>query len=386
MTGGNGNAQTWPERTRYFRETLPSKLDATLDALAEVVVYPTLPPDRLLRERDVVIRENGGPDEAFLTLSTRFGVGELTQGELYRQLFPDSTLELRAIGTTDALMRISVDDLRIFHRTHYLPNNAHVVVVGAVDWDAVRTAAERAFGDWEARPLPDRPRPPQSAATQPIRLVQRGISPKDRAVVWIGARTEPAHHPDHPALSIMAKVLETRLFDRLRTQAGIVYGTHVRSESWSDGGDFRIWAEAATQHLDQIETGVREELAAMRSTPIPLDQLIVAKDAILTQRALAMESNLKRAVELLGRSDTPEGDVAFDVPSRIESVDAADLLRVANTYFAQERIYTALAKPLTTGRTVFVTLAGLGALLVAWFIAGSIRRRRATSTIGKHGE
>lgn len=374
--GGIANATTGRERTRYFLETVPSQLDAAVAMLAEIVVHPTLPPERLVREREVVTRENGGPDSTVLTLSTRLGVGDVDERQLYRRLFPGSTLDLRPIGTTASLANIKIADLRDFHRAHYRPNNATLVVSGGVPVGAVRRAVERHFGDWQPGPLPERPTVPGSAPQEPIRIVQRGVNLKERGEIWVGARTERVGHIDGPALSVLAQVLQARLMDRLRTQEGLVYGVSVGSAAWSDGGDFRIAANAAPHHLDRIEKVIGEELDAMRSAPIATQEVSDAKHLMLTRRALQIERNLGRALELLdltpGSPDAPLSDAA----RRIAPIEADDLMRVAQTYLTPHRTYVVRGKPFLSTRMLFSGLIIGFALLVVWYWVGAARDRR----------
>ncbi len=41
-----------------------------------------------------------------------------------------------------------------FHRDHYRPNNAFLLIVGAIDPDAMFAAAEKAFGGWARGDVP----------------------------------------------------------------------------------------------------------------------------------------------------------------------------------------------------------------------------------------
>lgn len=215
--GGSANATTTLEHTRYFRETAPLQFEASLELLSELAMHPMFPAERLQRELDVVARENAGPDEPLQSLWDQLGLGDISERQLYEQLFPESTMKLRPIGTSGALANIDIAQLRDFHRAHYAPNNATLIVAGGIGAGTVKTAVERYFGLWRSKLLPARPIAPATAGSDPVRIVQRGFILKPQGEIWIGARTALAGHGDQIGLELLAQVLQRRLFERLRT-------------------------------------------------------------------------------------------------------------------------------------------------------------------------
>jgi zinc protease len=63
------------------------------------------------------------------------------------------------IGSMADLSAASLDDVKDFFRRYYAPNNAVIVVAGAVKGDSVRAAMRQAFGDIPRGPAITRPAP-----------------------------------------------------------------------------------------------------------------------------------------------------------------------------------------------------------------------------------
>lgn len=79
-------------------------------------------------------------------------------------------LGLSAPPTTLDLGKITVGDLKAFHKAAYAPSNLGLIVVGDVTFDEAEQAARRALGSWDAAPVaPQAPAPP--AAVQYTRVI-----------------------------------------------------------------------------------------------------------------------------------------------------------------------------------------------------------------------
>ena len=75
-----------------------------------------------------------------------------------RALFGDHPYA-RTSETEASLQAMDRAKLEAFHRDHYRPNNAFLLVVGAVEPEAAIAAAEKAFGGWARGDVPKPPFP-----------------------------------------------------------------------------------------------------------------------------------------------------------------------------------------------------------------------------------
>ena len=129
-------------------------------------------------------------------------------------------------GTPESLAAITVDDLRAFHKTWFVPNNAILGIVGDITTADALAAAEKAFGDWQPGELPAADHPPPPLPTR--RLVVINKPDAVQTEVRVGHVTLPRTHPDYLAFDLALKILggegANRLHQVLRSDRGLTYG------------------------------------------------------------------------------------------------------------------------------------------------------------------
>jgi predicted Zn-dependent peptidase len=373
--GGVNNATTERERTTWYNIAAPEYFEPAMDWMAEVVLHSKMAPEHIEKERQIIFRENGGPDSWFVEWCNRIGYGGPTEEELNARLFPNSTLDLPIIGTNRSLEAMDHATLTDYYARHYLPNNALLLVVGNIETPVVEEAARRYFGTWQPGaevPWPDVPPMPASG---PLRITQRGMDIQDEGAVWLGARTGGVADPDRWPIEVLGHILQERLFQKLRIQEGLVYSVGANHLLWSDVGNFRIAARAKRAHLPRVEELILAEIDAMKAGLVDALEVSDAQKTLIGRHALAMESNYAHAFALIEYTHLPAGGEAAiaDFDASINAVTAADLQRVAETYFTPERSYTIVYDPICTANELAVIAAASTALAIA---AYAWRRRR----------
>jgi zinc protease len=150
--GASVNATTWFDRTNYF-ETLPTGgLDLAL----------WLEADRLGTLLDTVTQENLDTQREVVKEEKRQRYDNVPYGDAMQRLieltFPaDHPYGHTVIGSMDDLDAATLDDVRTFFATHYLPNNAVLSIVGDCDAETAFAKAETFFGQLNAGPQPGAP-------------------------------------------------------------------------------------------------------------------------------------------------------------------------------------------------------------------------------------
>lgn len=376
--GGVNNAVTGQERTTWYNIAAPEYFEPAMDWMAEVVLHSKMAPEHIEKERQIIFRENGGPNSWFVEWCNAIGYGGPTEEELYTALFPGSALRLPVIGTNESLEAMNHETLLAYYRTHYLPNNALLLVVGNIDGPVVEEAARRYFGAWAPGPEVAFPPVPTLPKSGLIRITQRGMDIQDEGAVWMGARTEGVVNSDRWPLEVMAHILEERLFQKLRIQEGLVYMVGASHHLMSDVGDFRIAARSKRAHLPRVEAMIAAEIEALKRGEVSGEEIADAKKTIVGRRALAMESNYAHAFALIEYTHLPGGpepEIA-DFDRAINGVTSADIQRAAGAYFVPARSYVVVYDPICTANQLAIFAVATTALAifsVVW------RRRRMRS-------
>ena len=133
--GGNFNACTGEESTCYFAHLPCEYLVEAVDILSDMYLRATIPANEFAREKQVVIEEikmyADEPDAVAME-------------NLQRNLFPKSTLGAPVAGTPESLLPLKPADLKRYIKSHYLPSNTVVVIVGNFEESyALRAVSER---------------------------------------------------------------------------------------------------------------------------------------------------------------------------------------------------------------------------------------------------
>ena len=168
---------------------------------------------------------------------------QLARREFYRAIYGPAHPYGHVDASADAINRATRTDLQTWHREHFVPNNAFLVVAGNVDPAAVQTAAEHVFGRWRqhavaAVTFPDVP----ARTSRDVVVVHRPGSAQ--SMFNIGNIAIRRADPDFIALEVTNEVLggspRSRLFMDLREQRSLTYGVYSSLDDLVQPGPYRV--------------------------------------------------------------------------------------------------------------------------------------------------
>ena len=154
--GGTINGTTSLDRTNYFEgvpaEHLPRALWLEADRMGWLL--PALTQEKLDNQIDVVRNERRQRYD-----NQPFGMSRMI---LHDQLYPDGhPYEVITIGKHEDLEAATLDDVKAFFQTWYVPNNATLVVAGDFDVEQTKQLIDDYFG-----PIPAGPEPTHAVAPE----------------------------------------------------------------------------------------------------------------------------------------------------------------------------------------------------------------------------
>ncbi|MBK8056323.1 MAG: insulinase family protein [Gemmatimonadetes bacterium] len=143
------------------------------------------------------------------------------------------------------LSAASLDDVKDFFRRYYAPNNAVIVVAGAVRSDSVRAARRQAFGDIPRGPAITRPAPAAFTVRDTVLVAEDQVQLPRLYLAW---RSVPQYHADDAALNVARMVLSgarnARLTNALIYEQEVAKDVFANNDSKKLDGDFSITATA----------------------------------------------------------------------------------------------------------------------------------------------
>lgn len=353
--GGHWNAYTSFDRTVYYIDGPDTSADFFLQALTELVFFPTFPAEDFETEKEVIRREidmgNDDPDSVAsqLLFSTAF--------QYDHRRFP-------VIGYLDRFNRITHEDMVAYHADRYRPANSFLVLSGNFESEAIlakltELTAEIAnlpvdefFDSTETR-APGRRLARQSFATPLSHL----------SLSWpIPTNTDS----DCPALELLAQAIgggvSSPLYQRFREETGLTH--HIGVWAWTPKdppGLFAISAEVDTEKRDQVESEILAELPTLVARLTEADlakayrQIVAAQFRSLTTasgRASDLGSNWHEARNL---------DFTRDYLSSLEKVTLGQVKEVAGKYLRDDLLSVTSLDPEVEPERDFQVLTGAAA-------------------------
>ncbi|MFN8063294.1 MAG: pitrilysin family protein [Vicinamibacterales bacterium] len=346
--GGQSNAYTTDDET-VFWQTLPAQylpLAAWLEA--DRMGSLRVDKDTFVNEREVVKEER------------RMRVDNQPYGRLneiiYDQTFTTHPYKHPTIGSMVDLEAASIDDVRQFYETFYVPENATLVIVGDFDMAQARSIVAQYFGrvPKAARAVPrDIPREPAQSREKRVTVEQPWPLPAVVVAYHITYDGAPDSYPLHIASKVLSDGQSSRIYQSLVYERQLAVTAFGGANLVEDPNLF--YAVAIVQPGQSPEDAIKAliaELDRLKTEGISERELQRAKNQFardyITGRQSVQQKALQLAHAVVIHNDITTADGEFDIFQRIT---AADVQRVARTYFTDTNrtIITILPSGRTSG-------------------------------------
>src|SRR5581483_12157135 len=158
--------------------------------------------------------------------------------------------------------------IEAFQRDHYRPNNAFLLVVGAIDPNAMMAAAEKTFGGWTKGDVPKPSFPPPPPLTgRKVYFVQRPNSIQSSISVGNLAvkRSDPRWFELTLANTIYGGAFNSRIVRNIREEKGYTYSPGSILTGFADAGFYRFNADVRNEVTGPTLTEVFKEIDKFRA-------------------------------------------------------------------------------------------------------------------------
>ena len=358
--GGDLNAFTNKEETVYHAAVLKENIDRAVDLLTDIVFHSTYPQAEIDKEVEVIVDEIESYNDS---------PAELVYDLFENAVFGGHPLGHNILGTAEKLRRYTTADALRFTRRYYRPENSVFFAYGDVDFRKLVRLLERAnAADAAAESVAAVSLPPQqsaisdnsccgggkdtAAALLPPYVAQHIEHHMDThlAHVMLGTRAYDVHDERRIALYLLNNILggpgmTARLNVSLRERNALVYTVESMAQSYSDTGLWAVYFGCDPKNVKRCLRLIRCELDKVMQRPLSDAQLRAAKRQIRGQIGIACDSRESFALDF-AKSYLHYGwrkDVTA-LCERIDALTAADLQRVAQDLFAEERLTTLVIK------------------------------------------
>ncbi|MBI4364353.1 MAG: insulinase family protein [Candidatus Latescibacteria bacterium] len=306
---------------------------ATLAILSDVALHPAFPEKDLERVRS---------ERQTALLQQRDNPNQTASRIMWNCLYgPSHPYGHNALGTSEALAKITRDDMVKFSQAYYTPQNAALVFVGDLtEAEAKRLAAE-ALGSWTGPPT-ETPRPPAgtSIASRVVIVDKAGAPQTALRVAQMGLmRSDPDFEKLDLANSIMGGLFSSRINMNLREEHGYTYGAFSALVENRGPGPFLIGASVRTDVTGASIEEILKEVKGMVEKPVTEDELRMAKESTIRTLPAQFQTTGSTAgtIASLYLYDMAP-DYYQTLPGRIAIVTTQDVQSVAKKYLAPDRM------------------------------------------------
>ena len=332
--GGNLDAFTGKETICFNVKSLADHVPIALDVLSDLVLNPTFTSNDIERERGVILEEikidEDNPD--------------VLVHELFTQNFwKDHPLGKPILGTSATVGNLDQSKLLDFHAGSFHTGNMVFSAAGNLDHDRFVEAVAEKFGLLSGGlPLTELPAPPSNA-----RILLRNKKALEQVQICLGVPAPPITDENRYATLILNTALgggmSSRLFQTIREERGMAYSVYSDLSPYRDTGTLCIYAgTSAGKAIETIEL-ILAEFRNLKDFEMGQEELTRAKDQLKGNILMGLESSNSRMANL-ARQEIYFGQffTVEEIIARIDTVDAAQVQRMAQQLFDPERIAVTL--------------------------------------------
>jgi len=305
------------------------KKDITLglDLLQEVILSPSFPEAEFKRKLARIQAEIKQSEENPDAVASK---------ALTKLVYPGHPYGRPTEGTLESVARLTRDDVVSFHRDFMRPDTTIIAVVGAITVDEARREILSRFGAW--RPPATTPPSVPFATPPPAPTEERIERALTQATLLFGRQAVRRSNPDYFPLVVANYILgggsTGRLYARVREEGGLAYSVGSYISRGKYGASAVVSAQTRTAEVKRVIDLIREEQARMGREPVSDRELDLAKSYLIGSFPLRLDTSGKVADFLVDVEEHGLGlDYAARYIERIRQVTAADVQRVATTYF-----------------------------------------------------
>ncbi|HET8797050.1 MAG TPA: pitrilysin family protein [Thermoanaerobaculia bacterium] len=332
LGGALGTGADW-DASYISLDVLSRTAEEAAAIFGDVTARATLPADGLERVRAERLNE---------ILQQRNEPSTIAGKRFASLLYGTGAYGNSTLGNAESVARIRQEDVRRFYETHFLPNNASVIVSGDVDPAQAASLIARILGDWKPGATP----PPPVVQPRAIDASRIYVIDRPQAVqseIRVGHLGVPRACEDYFALSVMnavfGGVFNSRININLRERHGYTYGARSQFSFRKHAGPFVVAAPVRNEVTRESVQEMLSELRRMRTGDIDEAELSDTRNYLTgvfpatVQTASDIASRLVD-MELYG---LPE-DYFDRYRENIAAVTKDDVVRVAQKYLDPDRV------------------------------------------------
>jgi predicted Zn-dependent peptidase len=321
--GGDLNAYTSKEETFIYASFLQNHYKRAMELFADLLFNSTFPEKEIAKEKDVVLDEIN---------SYKDSPSEMIFDDFEELLFKGHPIAGNILGTPESVKKISRSDVLDFIKRNYLAGRMVISSVGNISFQKLINLAEHFFGDFETAVAHNGRKP--FSNQKPETVTSHDSNYQVHCV--LGTTAYDVRDDKKMPLALLNNILggpgmNSRLNLSIREKHGYCYAIESHYQPYSDTGNFHIYLGTDNGYLEKSLKLINKEFKGFREKKMGTLQLHRAKQQIIGQLAISLESNVSEMISI-GKSHLffDEVDTFKKIADKIEKISADEILEVAN--------------------------------------------------------
>ncbi|OFZ54282.1 MAG: hypothetical protein A2428_06805 [Bdellovibrionales bacterium RIFOXYC1_FULL_54_43] len=275
--GASRYAATDEETISVGMHGLAPDAPALLELLAKMVMKPDFPEAETRRAHGRLLQQ----------WSHLADYGETLAGLAFRRIIANGTRYARGTFLSGKeFKQVTREDVMAFHKAHFAPGNAVLMIVGRVDPAEFKKQVLAHFGSWQPSPR-SQTRNPDKFAKDPRLVIGSQLAVIDRpelnqAHVKIGFRAPKIDSPDHYSLvvanALLGEYFNSRLNSLIRDKMGLTYSIGSSFAYNKELATFSITSTTRNESVGQLIRKVLDVLRDFKKGPITQEEVATAKE------------------------------------------------------------------------------------------------------------
>lgn len=324
--GGNINAFTSKECTSYYATTLSEHLPMAIKIIGDMLNNSLIEEQALNREKKVILEEIDMYEDS---------PEDLGHDMLQERIWKGHPLGYMISGRKNNVKKITRDMILDFIETYYTGENIIISIAGNFDKERILWVVEEEFHNIKpkstnkGKELMAKPIYHKVLCQKNMEIEQLHINMALQGISYLS--------DERFTLSIFNSVLggsvNSRLFQKIREDAGLTYSIYSYGSSYKDTGLLHIYGAMNTSQKDLVIKYIHDVVDDLRTKGITIDELSMAKEQLKTELIMGSEGARSR-MNFNGRSMLNRRRLTTleDLIDGINRVSLDDVLEFTNKY------------------------------------------------------
>lgn len=351
LGGALGTGADW-DASYISLDVLSRTAEEALTIFADVTAHPTLPADGLERVRAERLNE---------IIQQRNEPAAIAGKRFARLLYGNGPYGNTTVGNAESVARIQLDDVRGYYQSHYIPNNASVVVSGDIDPRNAIDLVTKLLGEWQTGPTP----PPPLVQPKAIEASRIYVIDRPEAVqseIRVGHLGVPRSCEDYFSVSVMnaifGGVFNSRINLNLRERHGYTYSARSQFVFRKQAGPFVVAAPVRNEVTHNSVSEILSELRRIQTGDLTDAELDDTKSYLIGVFPATVQTSSDIASRLVDMELYGLPQAYFDhYRENIAGVTKDDIVRAARKYLDPDRLLIVIVG---SAKEIREPLGGLG--------------------------